>query len=73
MSLISVVSERRGVLATTDAGFDIHSWPWEIGQISPHASVDALFERHKEGRGLLARRAVRFDQLESNEAIEALA
>jgi hypothetical protein len=73
VSLISVVSERRGVLVTTDAGFDIDPWPWEIVQIFPHASVDALFERQREGRSLLERRGVRFDQLEANEAVEALA
>ena len=73
VSLISIVSERRGVLVTTNAGFSIDPWPWQIAQIFPHSSVDALFERHKEGRCLLARRGVHFDQLEANEAIEALA
>jgi hypothetical protein len=73
VSLYSVVSERRGVLATTDAGYDMDPWPWEIVQIFPHASVDALFERHKEGCTLLTQRGVRFDQVEANEAIEALA
>lgn len=73
VAMISVVSGRRGVLDTTNSGLDIDSWPWQIVQIFPHASMDVLVRRHEEGRGLLEQRGVRFDQVDAHAAMEVFA
>lgn len=73
VAMISVVSGRPGVLDTTNSGLDIDSWPWQLVQIFPHASMDVLLRRHEEGRGLLEQRGVRFDQVDAHAAMEVFA